>query len=390
MALSPWTVAWAREARFYSLQQTFYLITIYAFLRTTREQSTRKTVLWSAITLAAYALGVLTSFHSILFLSGIGLYAAIMFVWQRDRRRRWFVTGAVIGATGLLTIMSYFLLMNSLDREAVFDRGGLGGEIVDPERALRTYYLHWLWTNHSLGLFMLALFGFACMLYRRRPETVLAFLAFWGPIVILTCFIGYRQFRFMFFAFPFYLAAVAYGLVELVAWMRRIPKHRIAWIPRVAAAVFLMRAGVSAATLIQDSVEVAGGANTTLARRHPQWRQPCEYVRERMHGAAILTTTYLPVLYYAGRVDNWYPNQFLWWEEDESGLHGLSNRRELEAFMAKHPKGYYLADRWRFDFGPWIHRFPEWQAEADWVKRSMIRVDEASSEDVTVYVWNTP
>ncbi|MBN2307691.1 MAG: hypothetical protein JXR94_01895, partial [Candidatus Hydrogenedentes bacterium] len=69
------------------------------------------------------------------------------------------------------------------------------------------------------------------------------------------------------------------------------------------------------------------------------------------------------------------------WEHIDSGLPGLAGVEELAAFMAEHPRGYFLAE-WR--------RFGHWKFLADdvrWVEEHMIRLDDASSPDVTVYAW---
>ena len=54
------------------------------------------------------------------------------------------------------------------------------------------------------------------------------------------------------------------------------------------------------------------------------------------------TTSYLPVKYYAGRVNEWYPSRAVPWEAVESGLPGLPGLPELEVFVAAHPRGRLL------------------------------------------------
>ncbi len=387
MALCPWTVAWSREARFYSLQQCLYLVTVLAFWRLTVAPGRREILGAACICSAAYFLSVLTSFHSILFLGGIGAYAILMGLREGRWKSRWTALVAGITAAGLLTIAGLALLMNNLDREAVLDRGGLGGQIVDAGRAHRMYYTHWLRLNLSNGFFVMALFGFVTMLYRERRRGLYAAMAFWAPILILTFMIGYRRPRFMFFAFPFYVAASSYAIVVLAEWVRR-PKPD--WISRVAAIlliIFLARLGLSGANLVGDSLDTASGSHLTLARRHPQWKVPCAYVKENLNGAAVISTTYLPALHYVGHVDNWYPSHNVWWEVDESGLKGLDGLVDLQRFVVEHPKGYFIAEWSRFERNvadlPWI----DLSEDISWVQANMTRIDDASSEDVTVYAW---
>jgi hypothetical protein len=155
---------------------------------------------------------------------------------------------------------------------------------------------------------------------------------------------------------------------------------------RVAVAfplvLVLGRLALSAAYLTRDSIHTARGADSTLATRHPQWRRPCLYVREHLSDdTAVIATTYIPVFHYVRRVDDWYPSRCIPWEVDETGLPGLRNVPALEAFVAAHPKGYFVAEWWRFDV------YPELAPDRTWVQTHMKRVDEASSADVTLYAW---
>ena len=113
-------------------------------------------------------------------------------------------------------------------------------------------------------------------------------------------------------------------------------------------------------------------------------RAPCRYVRERLaDDVAVIATTYVPVLYYVGCIDDWYPSEHFPQEVWETGSEGIRNVAELEAFVAGHPKGYYLAEWWRLN----ADVFPQLAADRAWVLEHMTRIDAASSDDVTVYAW---
>ncbi|HOZ47156.1 MAG TPA: glycosyltransferase family 39 protein [Candidatus Hydrogenedentes bacterium] len=385
LALSPWSVAWSREARFYTLQQTAYLcmILITQCLVTKRRASTLAACGVGA--LCVYLCGIAISLHSVLFLAPLGTYAFLAFVSTRRIRSRWMLYGLAVGAIGAATMMGYYLFLPRADSLAIFKEAGLGGTRVDPLRASHLYYLDWLGRNLSVGFLALALIGYAGMIIRERRRGLFAALAFWAPVLCLSFLVSYRRPRFMYFAFPFYVAAFSYGLVMLCGFlprMRRSWKHAAAGLLVLA---FLGRLAVSAVYLVGDSVDAARGADTTLARRHPQWREPCRYVRERLDpDTAVLTTTYLPVLYYVGRVDNWYPSKWLPQEVGETGLEGLHDVAAIEAFVAEHPKGYFIAEWWRFDV---VDVFPQIADDNAWVRANMTRIDEASSKDVTVYAW---
>jgi len=387
LACSPWTVAWAREARFYALQQSLYLVVLGAYWRAIQPEQTRG-ALWLGLTVAAYWAAVLTSYHSLLFLGPLGIYALALLVIDADRRRGRAVDLAALTASGGVAVALAFFLMNPVDRDAVLGDGKLGGALVESARAVRWYYLTWLRENLSLGVFIVALGGFVWMLTRGRPG-VYAALAFWVPLLLLTFLVGYRRPRFLFFAYPLYVAAFAYGLTGIGHILNAYRRSLLHALAAAAVLLFSARLALSLAYLTQDSIEVARGAHTTLARRHPQWRVPGEYVREHRKEEAVLTTTYLPARYYTGHVTNWYPNRYTPWEKQESGLDGLPDLTALRAWLADHPRGYFLAERWRFE---------RWQShghlqdtvlpEVQWVAAHMERIPEASTDDVTLYHWD--
>jgi hypothetical protein len=380
-------VAWARQARFYTLHQTLYLAHVGAFWRLSEAKTLRSAALPAAAAMAAFFLGILTSYHALIFLAAPGAYAVGRAVASRRWNTRWTWIVAGIAAAGIAGIALIDLLMNSVDRVAVIDNGGLGGKLVFLTREHRMYYFDWFWANLGSGFLILAMIGGVAMLWRGRRQGLYAALAFWAPVLVLTFLIGYRWPRFMFFIHPFYVAAWSCGLYTLCAWLLQ-PKP--GWARKVAAlavTVFLVRLGVSGARQVGDSVEAASGSPVTLATKQPDWRGPCEWVKARAEGAAILTTSYLPVLYYAGRVDEWYPSRSVPWEAAESGLPGLPGIPELAAFVAQHPRGYFIAEWWRFERNykgaPWA----DFSEDIAWVQAHMRRVDEASSSDVTVYAW---
>jgi len=206
---------------------------------------------------------------------------------------------------------------------------------------------------------------------------------------VLTFLIGYRRPRFIFFAYPFYVVLLGFGIATLASWTR-------AWLPRLwrwppaalVSSAFLLRVGWTVLLLFGDSIELALGARNTLASSHPEWRPAGEWVRENRQDHAVLTTTYLAALYYAGEVDDWFPSRYLPGEVQESGKPGLAGLDELKAFVAAHPRGYFLSERGRFE--NWAQHGvigPEVSAELAWVEANMRRVPEASTIDVQVYAW---
>lgn len=389
LALSPWHVSWTRQARFYELQALAYVLFLWCAWRALEAFSRKETIRWSAGAAAAYVLGLLCSFHAILAAGVSGAYAGFMFLLEPSRRRRWAWAAVFSAMTGLLTLLALRLNPNPTDQAAMFETG-IGGVMPDPQREIRFYYFQWLGWNLSLGYLVLAGAGTVLLPWLERRRGLFAVLAFWGPLLVLTFLVGYRRPRFMYFAFPVYLVLCSYALVRLAVWLpcfRRSPIHALG-----AALVlfFLVRVGLSSMALAGDSLDIAGGADITLARRHPQWEEPCGWIREHAEeDDAILTTTFLPVHYYVGRVDNWFPNRYQRWEEQESGLEGLGSLGELRAWLAERRKGFFIAESYRFEYWRYHGDLVDTLGrEVAWVTSHMTRIDEASSEDVTVYHWD--
>lgn len=387
LAVSPWSVGWSREARFYAMQQSCYLLMLLLAWQALQAETPRRAVTSALGGSVAFATGVLTSIHSVLFLAPVAVYAALRAAWDRRLWSRWVLACVLIAVLGATALGLYFLLAPPVDRSTVFERSGVGGRTVlseeDHVRSLRFYYLHWLNNNLSTGFLLLGLAGSMAVLVREGHRGLFAWLAFWGPFLILTYLVGYRRERFLFFAYPFLVTAQAYAIVE---GMRFLKTWRRSW-TRTAAALLIIAFGVrlawSAVQLAGDSFEAARGHDITLARHHPPWRGPCQYVREHLdEETVVITTTALPVLYYTGRVDQWFPSRIMWWEAGEIGFEGLEDTAALAAYLEQHPKGYFIEH---------IRRLSMWErqlgSEIAFVKQRMRLIEEASEDYVRVYSW---
>jgi 4-amino-4-deoxy-L-arabinose transferase-like glycosyltransferase len=378
LALNPWSIGWAREARFYMFHQTFYLAVLVAAWHALAADTRKALWTWGVVACLSYLLSILVSLHSVLFLAPMGLYAGFMFLRERQIRSRWFVAGVVVGILGAVTLLGYWLSLPKHDAMAIFKESQ--GKF-DASRPQTFFYLWWFQANLGTGFFIASMAGFALMLWREGRRGVFTALAFWIPLCILNFLIAYRYERFMFFIYPVFIASYAYAIVAGVQFCRT---WRQTWW-RTALCILLVlfggRLALSGARQVGDSLRAAGGAHTTLARRHPQWREPCHYVRDRLTpDTAVVATAMLPALYYIGRVDTWFP-KILYWETWETGVEGLRTVEEMETFIKAHPRGYFIAEWWAFDWPPIL------ESERAWVKANMTRVEAASSPDVSVYAW---
>lgn len=394
LALFPWSVAWARQARMYTLQTSAYLLFLYTSYRFLTANTAKSVCLCLLAMVSAYFTGVFSSFHSILFLGATGGFAGLLLIGHlagfqciEKNISAYSTLVAVYFVLGCITLAALWFNPNPTDQSAIFETG-LGGRLPDPQRLVRWYYLRWLKDNLSVGFLLLAFLGTAWMIIKERQRGLFIALSFWAPVLILTFLIGYRRERFMFFAFPCYVALFSYAIVQMFGVLSHFRKSTLHLFLSVLFVLFGIRCGISAAKLVGDSLDIASGAYTTLAVKHQQWKKPCEYVKQHRTDESILTTMALPVLYYTGHVDNWFPNRYTWWEGQESGLKGLGSLGELQAFLREHPKGFFLADKERFE--KWRHHrdLPDLEQEVAWVEQHMSRIEEASTEDVTLFVWN--
>ncbi|NUM55135.1 MAG: glycosyltransferase family 39 protein [Candidatus Hydrogenedentes bacterium] len=387
MAWSPWQLAWARQARFYMLHQTVYLVTMLLVWRFGEADRT-KLSRWGAGFAAAYCIGLLAGPQTVFFLGPIGAYAACRWLGVRTLRSRWTVLIAICGLLGAATLLGYYLTLPKAEHDAIFKEALRADTpddgLVDHDQSDSLYYFRFYTNNLGSGFFVLACAGFALLVARAGKPGLFIALAFVVPILLLNFGITqHRRYRFLFFAYPFYVAACAYALVYLTQFVRT--SRQSAW--RMAAAVaivaFTARLTVSQYRLAADCIEVAGGASTTLAVHHPQWRQPCTYVKEHRGDAAIVCTTYIAALHYVGHIDTWYPSRVIVWEYIESGMDGMRTLDELKAFVSEHPRGYFIAEHRRF------HMWPFFKDDLEWVERNMKKIDEASNGDISLYEWGS-
>ena len=381
LALSPWSVAWSRQARFYALQQTLYLLTAGIAWHLFNTNTLRTFLKWGLALLITYLLGIGTSLHSILFLVGMGAYAFCMLFLDRTHWKRWLTGWLMATLTFACSVLFYWLTLPQMDASIVFSP-------IETEGVPWLYYLEWLSGNLGTAFFLLAVAGTVLLVWQKKREGLYTALCFWGPLLILSIFITYRKHRFMYFAFPFYTILFSYALFWMTGFVRSVfmdkTARRSGW--RLALAgffiLFALRTLWSGIQLVGNTLTVATGSDTTLATRHPQFRAPCAYVLNHLtDDTTVLTDTFVTVLYYVGRVDNWYPNRCLPGEYWEAGPVGLKNVQELQDYLRDHPKGYFICEWFRF----W--HAPLFKEDVDWVESHMKRIDEACSGDVRVYSW---
>lgn len=387
LATSPWMVAWSRQARFYTFHQCLYLALMLCVWMMMTQPNQRKALGWAFGGFVCYVASVAISLQSVVFVVPVAAIAGTRLIAERKIRSRWTLIIAACVLVGAATVLYYQLTLTPVERHTVFQTAAVGGQAVsdfhhDPYRGRYVYYFDFFARNLSVGLLVCMFAGSLLMVLRERQGGMFAFLSLWAPLLFMAFLIGYRRARFVFFLYPFYCAALCYAIYCIASFLAKPQKS---WRWRIAAMlllIVLVRVAWSLALLTGDSLEVASGANTTLAIKHPEWRAPCAYVREHLdEETAVVATTALPVLYYVGRVDEWFPTRAFWWEGIESGLEGLKDVGAFSEFIRTHKKGFYLAEWRRLEY------HPVYTEEQAWVHDNLTLIKEGSSEDVAVYAW---
>lgn len=388
-ALSPWTVAWARQSRFYALMLLVFLLFLGAVWLGMQAKTPRRCAAWLTTAAVLFAAGLATALHSVLFLAPIAAYAIILGIVHRQSRRAALAAGGVLALFGLAVVGIYALTLPPVDYDAVFGGGRLNvlENLAHFHRGGHAqYYLIWLNNNLGLGFLLLMGLGGIWMVVREGRPGLFTALAFWVPMAVLSVVIDYRLPRFLLFAYPIGVVCWAYALVRLTALVPRCREGLAPTLVAFAILFFLFRLGLSAADLLGNTLEVARGADITLARRHPQWREPARWVREHVGDGVVISTTWLPVHYYVGRCDEWFPSRLFPGEVQESGLEGLRTVDDLAAFVATNPRGMLLAEHFRWK--RWERQ--RYGEDIAWVEEHMHHHPEASSADVKVYSWGYP
>ena len=68
-------------------------------------------------------------------------------------------------------------------------------------------------------------------------------------------------------------------------------------------------------------------------------------------------------------------------------MDGLKTLDDLQSYLIENPRGYFFADAWRFERNQGPILGGDLDEDIAWVQTNMIRIEEASNEDITVYAW---
>ena len=221
LALSPWSLAWSRQARFYALQQTMFLATLYAVWRCGEAPDRRGIVQWGLGACGAYALGLLSGPHSVFFLAPIGVYAGLHVLRERRVRSRWFLMLAGVTLLGVVTVAGHALTLPQAEYDAIFKEAQIGGPPPDPsdrDQSDSLYYFRFFTNNLLCGVFFAWLVlnaaigfnGVAGRLFNSRPLQ--------------------------------YVGQISYGLYLVHNWMPKVIERLVGDIPRLELGLIVIPA----------------------------------------------------------------------------------------------------------------------------------------------------
>ncbi|MFA6217535.1 MAG: glycosyltransferase family 39 protein [Candidatus Omnitrophota bacterium] len=220
MALSPFQIWYAQEARPYALSCFFSLLLIFFFLKALK---TGKTKFWFYFILSAI-LAIYTSYYNLFLIVFSGL--SLFFKVNRQHLKRWFLSITAVGVAFLPLLPLLKIQM-----------GSLGGSFWLPPSAAHSmiltfavfnlgYSASFLELNGALSLSCL-LFSLGAFAYYRSNKEDALFLVSWFLLPVLTIYLISREFvpvfitRQLIIFTPFWYLFIAQGIVSLKNRMLR-------------------------------------------------------------------------------------------------------------------------------------------------------------------------
>jgi mannosyltransferase len=291
VAVNPFHVFYAQDARSYSLVTLLGLLSTMSLWQALRRDRKRDWAIYGAI--------VLVAMYTHYYFPLIVIFQGLFVVWDAWRRRRFPWRYTAVGVADLVGYLPWFLFTWGL--VAGYDGSG---ETVDIAASLGRPLLAFagaLLLNPPITWISLAAFApFVCLgligLWRKRPvATLLALLYLAVPLLGVYIVSRARPIfneRYLILASPGFFLLVGGG------WAWLLNRGRRAWLAAAAsvvAAVLLATSGLALSNYYFDS----------HFAKSPPWRDVLNYItrKSRPGDALIYTAPLPPILYYnAGRL----------------------------------------------------------------------------------------
>lgn len=426
LSLSPWQVYWALNARMYVLLQFLYilfLIAVYGFSReldlklSNNAYSKKKAAIFSLILLILVFLSSYVHEFYIIFFAVWFTYFAFLIFRKLTGENKLFgkeihlfrlnPPGSSnapsrlnhLNPTGLSNVLSRlnpcvhsnsllcFILLLSLFLILIrlfLHNMPFAPGIVPEGMQLGMGFYVLLLARYFTAFSAFALFSFAGLMKAGNWENQgpLVFLGFFVPFILLTLFLDAKNSRYLFFAFPLFVALAANGMFEAREYVNT-GRHKKAakYLTVFLFTVLLVRAGAGIYKVTSDSYQPVPYEDP-----HPHWNYASAYVKHNMqNGDVVLSTMPICTLYYLEKTDYWLRQNEYYSFEDETGVSrdlytGAVILKDYQTFRdeIEGKSGWLIADRKLDSY------FTDPKV-LEYVHNNMTLVREGSDETIKIY-----
>ena len=421
-------IGWSRTSRMYTLFQFLFLLAVFLFHKGVEANKAFKNVpeektgvlaklniylqnrglQWPWLLLSGLVFIISLKVHLLtgLFAATLLVYCAVCFFGQsfdegfaESLSSKYAVCGAAMAGAILIGLVAFNL--------SAFVQYALDFH-PDWARNIRMedshYYFWFLTAGDQFPLAALFLLGAIQAFIRLNKNAIFCVLAFIVPLFFHSFVFSYKVSNYVFNIYPFFLLIIAYGLsnfyeTELLGLISRLRDRGI--IKRklspqsvrfAITAMFVLLIPMTVWFRIAIKIPNIDSAGNNGAITHYDWRGAAQVVSQNeMPGDAVISTLPLTVLYYLGKVDYnlnmAHLDQSLKWEtsstngrnhEFYTNVPSVKSIDELQEIMAKHAKGWLIADLYRLNreqyVSPELSHFIQTHLSETWSdeKRTMV------------------
>ncbi|AKB24326.1 hypothetical protein MSMTP_0857 [Methanosarcina sp. MTP4] len=323
LSLSSWQLHWALNARMYILLQFFYVLFLllgYGFFREVDLKLANSTYNKKKMVLFFVA-SVLVVFLSSYIHQFYQLFIATWLAYFIYLVSGKFISGKKLFEKGNHLIRFIFLFSVLLIFiPAVFPKIPFVPAFAPIGMQFGTGFYVLLLARYFT---VLSVFAFFSVLVsglgagNRENQGALLVLGFFVPFILLTLFLDAKNSRYLFFAFPLFIALASNGILEAWEYIKTVRHKRAAkYFLVFMITVLLVRTGAGLYRVACDDYQPI-----PFEDPHPHWQYASEYVQKNANeGDVVLSTMPICTLYYLGQTDYWLRQNEYYSFEDAEGV----------------------------------------------------------------------
>lgn len=398
LSLSPWQVYWTLNARMYVLLQFLYvlfLIAVYGFSReldlklSNNAYNKKKMAIFSFVLLILVFLSSHVHEFYIIFFASWFTYFAFLIFRNLAGENKLFGKGIhyrlnhMLRSNSLLCFVLLLSLFLIIIRLLLLNMPFSPGFVPEGMQLGIGFYILLL-ARYFTVFSVFALFSFLGLpgVGNGEKHGPLVFLGFFVPFILLTLFLDAKNSRYLFFAFPLFVALAANGVFEAWEYVNRGRYKKAAkYLTVFLFTVLLVRTGAGIYKVTCDSYQPLPYEDP-----HPHWKYASAYVNHNMqNGDVVLSTMPICTLYYLEKTDYWLRQNEYYFFEDGAGVlrdwyTGAVILKDYQTFRdeIEGKNGWLIADRKLDSY------FTDPRV-LDYVYNNMTFVREGSDETIKIY-----